>query len=72
MSKLSQTLRLAKFNSRKRKGDVVRVFESLDGLYSYSHVGNVLSGRRNNDTILSAGYRLANRRMENSELIATF
>lgn len=71
MSKLSQNLRLAKFNSRKRRGDVVRVFDSLYGQFSYSHVGNVLSGRRNNDMILSAGYRLANRREENANVIAS-
>jgi hypothetical protein len=72
MSQLSQSLRLAKFNSRKRRGDVVRVYDILGGQFSYSHVGNVLSGRRKNDVILSAGYRLSNRRLENASVIATF
>jgi hypothetical protein len=72
MNQLSQSLRLANFNSRKRRGDVTRVADILENEFSVSHVGNVLTGRRNNDTILSAAYRLASRRTENSTVIAQY
>jgi hypothetical protein len=66
MSQLTQTVKLARFNSRKRKGDAQRVVNALDGRYSYSYVRGVLSGHRTNESILNKGYRLAYRRLQNA------
>ncbi len=66
MSRLSQTVKLARFNSRKRRGDAKKVYEMLDGKHSYSFVRGVLSGYRNNEEILSKGYRIAYRRLSNN------
>lgn len=63
---LPQTVKLARFNSRKRRGDGKRVFEALDGVYSYSYVRGVLSGHQSNNLILNKGYRLAYRRTPNA------
>ena len=69
MSKLSQAVKLARFNSRKRRGDAKRTYESLDHKYSYSFVRGVLSGYRSNEEILSKGYRIVYRRMPNNVVV---
>lgn len=62
---LAQSVKLARFNSRKRRGDGKRVFEALNGAYSYSYVRGVLSGFQSNELILNKGYRIAYRRRLN-------
>ncbi len=67
---LNQSVKLARYNSRKRRGDAARVFELFLGKYSYSYVRGVLSGYKSNSEILSKGYRLTYRRLSNVSLIA--
>jgi hypothetical protein len=64
---LSEITKVAKFQQKRRRGDITVVASSLG--YSRSHTSNVLSGRRNNSTITSAAYRMANRRLTNEQLV---
>lgn len=70
MNKLPQSVKLARFNSKKRRGDLKKLFQNLDGKYSYSYIRGVMSGYRNNEGILSKGYRLTYRRLSNCNLLA--
>ena len=49
--------------SRQRRGDVSKTAENTG--FSPSYVSRVFRGLRNNETILSEGYRIASRRMKN-------
>jgi len=49
--------------SRQRRGDVTRTAENTG--FSVSYVSRVFRGLRNNESILSEGYRIASRRMKN-------
>jgi hypothetical protein len=68
--KLNVTAKLASYNARSRKSDSARLTEQFNGDFSQSHISNVLSGRRRNAEIINAAYRMASRRMKNSEIIA--
>jgi hypothetical protein len=65
---LSEVTKVAKFQQKRRRGDITTVANEVN--YSISHTSNVLNGRRNNSTITSAAYRLANRRLTNEQLVA--
>ena len=65
---LSEVTKVAKFQQKRRRGDVTAVANEVN--YSRSHTSNVLNGRRNNSTITSAAYRMANRRLTNEQLVA--
>jgi len=58
--KLTPVFKLVKVAQRRKKGDIVAIAQELG--YSSSHVGNVLAGRRFNDTITNTAYRMAYRR----------
>ena len=49
--------------SRQRRGDVTKT--AVNTGFSVSYVSRVFRGLRNNETILSEGYRIASRRMKN-------
>ena len=51
--------------SRQRRGDVSKTAENTG--FSPSYVSRVFRGLRNNESILSEGYRIASRRMKNVE-----
>ncbi len=66
-NKLNRTAKLNFFKARQRQGDVTRVAE-LTG-YSYSHVCNVVAGRRTvPQEMANEMYKLSRRRVKNSEL----
>lgn len=65
---LTEMTKIAKFQQKRRRGDQVNV--ATETGYSRSHVSNVLNGRRNNSTITSAAYRIANRRLTNEQLVS--
>lgn len=65
---LNSTLKLASYNARGRKGDVSRLEQTT--YFSPSHISNVLAGRRKNDSIINAAYRLAYRRQTNKSKIS--
>jgi hypothetical protein len=76
--KLNYSLKLVSFASRKRRGDIIDLFEKfggdrefgfLLGKYSYSHISNVLNGRRKNTEIVNKAYRLSYRRKTNTSLV---
>lgn len=50
------------FSKRRRKGDVQNLANKFAGTYSRPHISNVLAGRRNNETILNAAYKVVARR----------
>lgn len=64
---LSEITKVAKFQQKRRRGDITAIAEEVG--YSRSHTSNVLNGRRNNSTITSAAYRIANRRLTNEQLV---
>jgi len=49
--------------SRQRRGDVSKTASNTG--FSTSYVSRVVRGLRNNESILSEGYRIASRRMKN-------
>ena len=49
--------------SRQRRGDVSKTADNTG--FSPSYVSRVFRGLRNNESILSEGYRIASRRMKN-------
>jgi len=65
---LSEITKVAKFQQKRRRGDGTKLATETN--YSRSHVSNVLNGRRNNSTITSAAYRMANRRLTNEQLVS--
>jgi hypothetical protein len=65
---LSEITKVAKFQQKRRRGDGTKL--ATETSYSRSHVSNVLNGRRNNSTITSAAYRMANRRLTNEQLVS--
>lgn len=69
-NKLNMPARLAFYNARSRKTDSGKLTEQFNGYYSQSHISNVLAGRRWNSEIVNGAYRMASRRMKNSEIPA--
>lgn len=65
--KLNVTAKLASYNARRRKTDSARLTEQFGGDFSQSHISNVLSGRRRNAEIINAAYKMASRRIKNSQ-----
>lgn len=65
---LSEVQKVAQFQQKRRRGDVTEI--ALNTGYSRSHASNVLAGRRNNPSITSAAYRMANRRLTNEQLVS--
>ena len=63
---LNTPAQLAFYNARKRKGDASKIYWTSS--YSFSHICNVLAGRRRNTEIVNEAYKMARRRMKNSEL----
>lgn len=68
--KLNGPAKLASYNARSRKSDSTRLTEQFKGDFTQSHISNVLAGRRYNVEIINAAYRMASRRMKNSEIAA--
>ena len=66
--KLSWPAKLAHYTARKREGDASKLYWRNESNYSFSHICNVLAGRRKNEEIVNEAYKLARRRMKNSEL----
>lgn len=64
--KMPLSAKLVSYNLRKRKGDATKLYWNSE--YSFSHICNVLAGRRNNETIVNEAYKISKRRMKNSEL----
>jgi len=62
--KLSNPAKLAVINSRRRRGDIVKIANDL--YYSESHICNVLTGKANNSRILNHAYNMVRGRMKNS------
>ena len=60
---LSTTNKVYVIASRQRRGDVTKTAENTG--FSPSYVSRVFRGLRNNEMILSEGYRIASRRMKN-------
>ena len=65
---LSPTYKIVAFTEAKRRNDVNTIAE-ITG-YSRQHVGNVLRGRRNNETIVNKAYRLVKDRQTNLQKIS--
>ena len=61
MHLLSEKEKVATFQKKRKRGDVINVATGTG--YSSSHTSNVLNKRRNNSTITSAAYRLVRRRV---------
>lgn len=68
-TKLNWPAKLAHYNARKREGDASKLYWNMESNYSYSHISNVLAGRRKNEEIVNEAYKMARRRMKNSELV---
>jgi len=51
--------------SRQRRGDVTKTASNTG--FSPSYVSRVFRGLRNNEQILSEGYRIVSRRMKNTD-----
>lgn len=66
---LSPVYKIVAFTESKRRNDINTV-AAITG-YSRQHVGNVLRGRRNNDTIVNKAYRLVKDRQTNLQKIAS-
>lgn len=66
MTRVPKLIKMTVFLSRKRRGDITKIADNTN--YSVSHVSRVTRGLRNNESILSAAYRMAYRRVKNSDL----
>lgn len=66
---LSPVYKIVAFTEAKRRNDINTIAEVTG--YSRQHVGNVLRGRRNNDTIVNKAYRLVKDRQTNLQKIAS-
>lgn len=66
---LSPVYKIVAFTESKRRNDINTLAE-ITG-YSRQHVGNVLRGRRNNDSIVNKAYRLVKDRQTNLSKIAS-
>jgi hypothetical protein len=60
---LSTSQKVYVIASRQRRGDVSKTASNTG--FSPSYVSRVFRGLRNNESILSEGYRIASRRMKN-------
>ena len=66
---LNPIYKIVAFTESKRRNDINTVAEMTG--YSRQHVGNVLRGRRNNDSIVNKAYRLVKDRQTNLSKIAS-
>ena len=66
---LNPIYKIVAFTESKRRNDINTVAEMTG--YSRQHVGNVLRGRRNNDSIVNKAYRLVKDRHTNLSKIAS-
>ena len=66
---LNPIYKIVAFTESKRRNDINAVAEMTG--YSRQHVGNVLRGRRNNDSIVNKAYRLVKDRQTNLSKIAS-
>jgi hypothetical protein len=66
---LNPVYKIVAFTESKRRNDINTLAE-ITG-YSRQHVGNVLRGRRNNDSIVNKAYRLVKDRQTNLSKIAS-
>lgn len=60
---LNPIYKIVAFTEAKRRNDINTIAEVTG--YSRQHVGNVLRGRRNNETIVNKAYRLVRSRETN-------
>ena len=65
---LNPVYKIVAFTESKRRNDINTLAE-ITG-YSRQHVGNVLRGRRNNDTIINKAYRLVKDRTTNLQKLS--
>jgi len=65
---LNPVYKIVAFTEAKRKNDINTIAEVTG--YSRQHVGNVLRGRRNNETIVNKAYRLVKDRQTNLQKIS--
>lgn len=66
---LNPVYKIVAFTESKRRNDINTLAE-ITG-YSRQHVGNVLRGRRNNESIVNKAYRLVKDRQTNLSKIAS-
>ena len=64
-NKLSYIQKAARVNRKFRTGDITRVAEATG--YSTTHVSDVVSGRRFNDSILNKAYDMTRGRISNTK-----
>jgi predicted transcriptional regulator len=65
---LNPVYKIVAFTEAKRRNDINTIAEVTG--YSRQHVGNVLRGRRNNETIVNKAYRLVKDRQTNLQKIS--
>lgn len=65
---LSPIYKIVAFTEAKRRNDINTIAEVTG--YSRQHVGNVLRGRRNNESIVNKAYRLVKDRQTNLQKIS--
>jgi hypothetical protein len=66
--KLNRTAKLSFFTAHKRQGDISRIAENTG--YSYSHVVNIMNGKRSiPQSIADEMYNVSRRRMLNSKRV---
>jgi hypothetical protein len=64
-AKLSYIQKATRINRKLRTGDISRVAEATG--YSTTHVSDVVSGRRFNESILNRAYDMTRGRMSNTK-----
>lgn len=65
---LNPIYKIVAFTEAKRRNDINTIAEQTG--FSRQHVGNVLRGRRNNETIVNKAYRLVKDRQTNLQLLS--
>lgn len=65
---LNPIYKIVAFTESKRRNDINTIAEVTG--YSRQHVGNVLRGRRNNESIVNKAYRLVKDRQTNLQKIS--
>jgi predicted transcriptional regulator len=65
---LNPIYKIVAFTEAKRRNDINTIAEVTG--YSRQHVGNVLRGRRNNESIVNKAYRLVKDRQTNLQKIS--
>jgi hypothetical protein len=62
--KLTYIQKAAKVNRKLRTGDITRVAEATG--YSITHVSDVVSGKKFNDSLMNAAYNITRGRISNA------